>query len=249
MAHIWIIGASHGIGAALAKHLALEGHHLAISGRDAGALDTIRNAFPQGHHHVIPLDATDDSAFPKAIGHLNKHWPRIDRVIYNAGISPNVDQGRFDPATLRSVLAVNLIGAFACVSSLLETWKKQGGGHLVLVGSVAGYRGLPMALSYCASKAAIISLAESLAIDLHPLNVKVQICNPGFVKTRMTDKNDFPMPMMISPEEAAFAFARGMESDRFEISFPRFFTFLMKQVTRIPYPVYFYIMRRFSRGR
>lgn len=247
--HIWIIGASHGIGAALAKHLALEGHHLAVSGRDVTALEAVRDAFPAGHHHILPMDVTDDSAFPKAVSVLNEHWPRIDRVIYNSGISPVVTEGKFDPATLRSVLAVNLIGAFTCVSSMLETWKKQGGGHLVLVGSVAGYRGLPMALSYCASKAGIISLAESLAIDLDPMNVKVQICNPGFVKTRMTDKNEFPMPMMITPEKAAIAFARGMESNRFEINFPKLFTFLMKLVSLLPDPVYFYAMRRFARGR
>lgn len=132
---------------------------------------------------------------------------------------------------------------------MLETWKKQGGGHVVLVGSVAGYRGLPFALSYCASKAAIISLAESLAIDLHPMHVKVQICNPGFVKTRMTDKNDFPMPMMISPEKAAAAFARSMESNGFEISFPKIFTVIMKLVSLLPDSVYFYAMRRFAHGK
>ncbi|MFO1243520.1 MAG: SDR family NAD(P)-dependent oxidoreductase [Rickettsiales bacterium] len=247
--HIWIIGASHGIGAALAKKLAADGHHLALSGRDVAALTAVRDSFPHGYHHVLPLDVTDDAGFPKAIEHLNAHWPRIDRVIYNSGISPVVTEGIFDPATFRKVLDVNLIGAFVCASAMLETWKKQGGGHLAMVASVAGYRGLPHALSYCASKAGLICLAESLAMELHPLGVKVQVVNPGFVKTRLTDKNDFPMPMMISAEEAAIAFARGLEKDVFEINFPKRFTFLMKLLSLLPDALYFYVMRRFASGR
>lgn len=239
MSHIWVIGASHGIGAALARQLASEGHILAISGRDEAALKSVLATFPQGNHLFLPLDVTDDAVFPKAIEQMQAHWPRIDRVIYNAGISPNVNDGRLDPATMRKVLAVNLIGAFACVSAMQETWKRQGGGHLVLVASVAGYRGLPRALSYCASKAALIALAESLKFELEPLGVKVQLVNPGFVKTRMTEKNTFPMPMMISPEVAAEAFAHGMEGNSFEINFPKRFTTLMKIVRILPNWVYF----------
>lgn len=243
MSHIWVIGASHGIGAALAKQLASEGHTLAISGRDEASLKTVLAAFPQGNHLFLPLDATDDAAFPGAIAQMKANWTSIDRVIYNAGVSPNVDEGRLDPATLRKVLAVNLIGAFACVSAMQETWKQQGGGHMVLVASVAGYRGLPYALSYCASKAGLIALAESLQFELQSLNVKVQLVNPGFVKTRMTDKNEFPMPMMISPEKAAIAFARGMDGNSFEINFPKRFTTLMKIMRILPNWLYFGLMR------
>lgn len=249
MSHIWIIGASHGIGAALAKQLASEGHALAVSGRDEAALKAVLAGFPQGNYLFLPLDVMEDAAFPDAIAQMKAHWPSIDRVIYNAGISPNVNDGRLDPATLRRVLAVNVTGAFVCVSAMQEIWGEQGGGHLVLVASVAGYRGLPFALSYCASKAGLIALAESLKFELRALNVKVQLVNPGFVKTRMTEKNAFPMPMMISPEQAAIAFARGMERNNFEINFPRRFTTLMKLVRMLPNRIYFAVVRMTLKNR
>ncbi len=147
-------------------------------------------------------------------------------------------------AFVHDMLRVNLGGGFNMVDVLLPHYKNCRGGQIVLCASVAGYRGLPTGQPYCATKAGLISLGESLKIELAPDNIDVKIICPGFVKTPLTDKNDFPMPMMISADQAARAIAKGMRSRAFEIHFPKRFTLIMKLIRHLPYGLYFWLMRK-----
>ena len=208
--HIWIIGASSGIGKALAIELAGQGAHLTLSARSVDKLSVL-NTELGGAHTVLPLDAGDTNAFVKAAATL----PKIDSVIFMAAMySPHSDKPK-DIDFIHNMLNVNIGGAFNTVNAILPIFKQQGHGQIALCGSVAGYRGLPYGQPYCASKAAIISYAESLKIELEDKNIDVKIINPGFVRTPLTDKNNFEMPMIIEPGEAAKSLAKGLLSKRF----------------------------------
>ena len=142
------------------------------------------------------------------------------------------------------MINVNLSGAFNTVYAVTNIFEKQGYGHIALCGSVAGYRGLPNGQPYCATKAAIINYAESLKIEMEPKNIKVQLVNPGFVKSPLTDKNEFDMPMIMETADAAKSLAKGLFSDRFEINFPWAFTIIMKLIRSLPKALYFMLARQ-----
>jgi len=237
--HIWIIGASSGIGEALARELATQGATLILSARSTDKLNAINEELG-GAHTILPLDAGDVDAFVKVAATL----PKIDSVIFMAALySPHSDKPK-DIGFIHDMLNVNIGGAFNTVSAVLPIFEKQGYGQIALCGSVAGYRGLPYGQPYCATKAAIINYAESLKIELEPKNIDVKLINPGFVRTPLTDKNDFPMPMMIEARAAAKAIAKGLQSSMFEIHFPKKFTWIMKLLRILPTPIYFLISRK-----
>lgn len=236
--HIWIIGASSGIGNALAIELARQGAHLILSARRADKLSAL-NAELGGAHIVLPFDAGDGEAFVKAAATL----PKIDSVIFMAALYSRHSDKPKNIDFMHDMIRVNIGGAFNTVNAVRPIFEKQGHGQIALCGSVAGYRGLPYGQPYCATKAAIISYAESLKIELEGKNIDVKIINPGFVRTPLTDKNEFQMPMMIEADEAAKSLAKGLLSKRFEITFPKKFTLIMKIINILPAFIFFSLSR------
>jgi short-subunit dehydrogenase len=235
---IWIIGASAGIGAALARELHARGAQLILSARDAGALQAL--AADCGDAQVLPLDLAQTGSLTAAVDMLMQ-GDRLDSVICTAA---QYDPGRvadMDPDRTETLVRVNLLASLE-IARLVPPLIANGG-QLVLFGSVAGYLGLPNGQPYSATKAAIINLAESLRIELAP-KVDVRLVCPGFVQTRLTDKNDFPMPAIITPEQAAVAVADGLQGKQFEIHFPKRFTLPIKLLRALPYGLSLRLTRR-----
>jgi NAD(P)-dependent dehydrogenase (short-subunit alcohol dehydrogenase family) len=173
----------------------------------------------------------------------------IDLAVLNAGTHHPVAASAFKADAFKALLGVNLLGAAHCLEHLLQSMILRRSGHIAIVASIAGYRGLPTAAYYGPSKAALINLAEALRFDLAPLGVKLQLIDPGFVETPLTDKNDFAMPFLINADNAAERIMAGLERDSFEIHFPRRFTYLMKLVRLLPYRLYFPLAERITRSR
>jgi len=240
---IWIIGASSGIGEALARELAKRGARLVLSARRDDELHKLNQAIG-GNHIVAPLDISDANAAKEVMAGIEKSGATLDSVIFMAAIYTPHDGKPKDIETIQKMLDVNLGGAFNTVDAVQDYFEQQGHGQIVLCGSVAGYRGLPTGQPYCATKAAIINLAESLYVDLGRKNIDVKVICPGFVKTPLTDKNNFKMPMIIESEEAAKAIAKGLKGKGFEIHFPKKFTYIMKAVQMLPNWLYFKLIKR-----
>ena len=237
---IWIIGASAGIGAALARAFAAAGAELILSARDGAALD--RLAADLGRAEVLPLDLAVPGALAQAVTALHGAAP-LDAVIATAAL---YDPGRIadiDPAKAEQMVRVNLLGMFE-VARLVPPLLRSGG-QLVLFGSVAGWVGLPGGQPYSATKAAVNNLAESLAAELAP-RVDVRLVCPGFVATRLTAQNRFRMPAIITPEAAAARILRGLQGRRFEIHFPRRFTLAVKLLRLLPYGLALWLTRRLA---
>lgn len=241
--NIWVIGASVGIGAALAKELASQGANLAISARDESKLNELKDLLIGDKHLVFSLDVTDSEKVTKTANAVFAAMGNIDSVIFMAAAyQPHTNAGYTDINIAKHIMDVNFNGAMNIVHATLDKLKTQKTSQLVLCASVAGYRGLPSGQPYCASKAALINYAESLAIENPDVDVKV--INPGFVKTRLTDKNDFEMPCIISAEQAAKNIAKGLKSKCFEIHFPKRFTYLMKLVSLLPACIFIPLARK-----
>lgn len=242
---VWIIGASSGIGAALAAALLQRGAHVAVSARRAEAL----RALAGGHREarVLAFDFNDDDAFSAASDDLFKTWGGIDLVVFCAGAYAPMRAWQLDANDIDRLLAINLRAPMAATARLIPQLLTQGGGALAFVSSVAGYRGLPKAAAYGPTKAALINFAETLYLDLAPRGLSVYLINPGFVATPMTAVNDFEMPALISPQQAAEEIIAGFGRGGFEIHFPRRFTLWLKLLRMLPYGLYFALVRRFTR--
>lgn len=239
---VWIIGASSGIGRALAQELDMRGAKLILSARNDESLARL-NSLLGNRHAVFPLDVTKKETVAAAL----KQIETIDSTLYlAAAYTPSYIQDMSEE-NISETIAINLEGAMTCLRALIPYYKSQGHGQIALCGSVAGYGGLPGGQPYSATKAAIINLAESLRAEMRDDNIDVRLISPGFVKTPLTDKNDFAMPMMIEAEEAARAIADGLMGKKFEIHFPKTFTILMKLLSSLPYAVYFYLVSKIKR--
>jgi NADP-dependent 3-hydroxy acid dehydrogenase YdfG len=238
----WITGASTGIGRAVALEFARRGWHVAASARDAAALDVL--ATENGRIHPRPVDVTDAQAMLEAVGAIEAAHGPIRRVLLNAGTYVPVDARQFKVDAFRRLIDVNVMGVVHGLAAVLPRMIQRRAGEIAIVASVAGYRGLPSAAAYGATKAALINLAESLKFDLDHLGIRTQLVNPGFVETPLTARNSFPMPFLIPVEDAARRIADGMESDRFEIAFPRRFALLLKLVGLLPDRLYFRLVHR-----
>lgn len=215
--YIWLIGASSGIGAALAKHYYAQGATIALSARsEEGLIACAANL--QENVELLPLDVTDYDAITAARVKLLKKWPKLDRVIFLAGIYQPMQCGSLALDYCQQTIAINLMGAINTIEALLPCLQEHRA-QFALCASIAGYRGLPNSQPYSATKAALINLAESLLVE-HGDKVDVRLINPGFVATRLTAKNSFTMPGIISPEKAAKIIAQGLASFRFRINFP-----------------------------
>lgn len=242
---VWIIGASSGIGAALATALWQRGALVAVSARRAEALHTL--AGDREEARVLAFDFNDDAAFAAAADDLFKAWGGIDLVLFCAGAYAPMRAWQLDPNDIDRLLAINLRAPMAASAVLIPRLLKQGNGALAFVSSVAGYRGLPKAAAYGPTKAALINFAETLYLDLAPRGLSVYLINPGFVATPMTAANDFQMPALISPQQAADEIIAGFARGAFEIHFPRRFTLWLKLLRLLPYGPYFALVRRFTR--
>ncbi len=240
---VWIIGASSGIGAAVASRLLALGARVALSARSAAELERMASSHP-GKTLAAPLDVTDAAAVAPVLQQIVSAWGGIDLVLLCAGSHQPVRAWGVDAAAARQLVDVNLNGVINCLPAVVAQLLAQKAGGVGVVSSVAGYGGLPTSLIYGATKAALINLAETLYLDLAPRGLGVYVINPGFVKTPLTDKNTFPMPALIGADEAAREIIAGLEKGRFEIHFPRRFTLWLKLLRLLPYRWYFALVRK-----
>jgi NAD(P)-dependent dehydrogenase (short-subunit alcohol dehydrogenase family) len=242
----WLVGASTGIGRATASRLHGLGARVVVSARNREALDSFVAAHPGSE--AIALDATDREAMHAAAGGVVARHGGIDLAMYCAGTYAPMRATAFDLDLALRHLQVNYVGALCMLDAVLPQLLAQSragrGGHISLVSSVAGYRGLPQSLAYGPTKAALINLSETMYLDLQPLDLGVSVINPGFVETPLTAGNAFRMPALITPEQAAQAIVRGWARGDFEIHFPKRFTLWLKGLRLLGYGAYFAAVRR-----
>ncbi|GAA6191298.1 short-chain dehydrogenase [Phaeobacter gallaeciensis] len=224
----WLVGASEGLGRALAQCLDAQGARLILSARNADRLNSLCNELTDARS--VPLDVTDTDAVRDAAALVGE----IDGVIYNVGAYEPMRATEWDSDAAIAMADVNFIGALRVLGAVVPRLIKQGRGDITLVGSLAGYRGLPAAIGYGASKAALVSLAETMRFDLKDTGVTVRLVNPGFIKTRLTEKNSFRMPMLMTPEDAAQRVLKAMKRSRFRTDFPAPFSWLIRSVDALP---------------
>lgn len=236
---VWLVGASSGIGRATAAALHARGARVIVSARKVAALQE----FVETHQGAIalPVDVTNAVAV-KATAEVILSSHRLHCVVYCAGHYNEMSAASFDLANLKQHVQVNYVGALHVLDAVLPHFLRQSKsgdahamGHICLVGSVAGYIGLPKSLAYGPTKAALINLAETLYLDLHGEGIGVSLVSPGFVDTPLTTNNQFKMPALISPEQAADAILRGWAKGDFEIHFPKRFTVWLKLLRLLPY--------------
>lgn len=237
---VWLVGASTGIGRATAERLHAAGARVVVSARSVEPLNAFVAAHPGAQ--AIAFDATDREAMRDAARRIVAEHGRIDFAVYCAGTYVPMRAADFDLDVALRHVDVNYVGALHLLDAVLPLLGR--GAHLSLVASVAGYRGLPQALAYGPTKAALISLAETLYMDLKDRGVAVSVVNPGFVETPLTAQNAFRMPALITPEEAAREIVRGWERGEFEIHFPKRFTLWLKGLRHLGYGPYFAAVRR-----
>lgn len=243
----WVTGAGKGIGRAVAKRLASEGWIVAASARTADDLCSLVVECAPGMVRALPLDVTDAARTKTVVDLIEREIGELTLAVLNAGTHIPVNADGFDIATFRKLLDVNVMGTVNCLSELLPRFLARGQGQVAVVASLAGYRGLPSSAAYGASKAALINMCEALRPELESRGVGMTLVNPGFVETPLTDRNDFPMPFLITAEEAAQRIVRGLKRGKFEIAFPWRFAFLMKVLRLLPHSLFFGITRRMVR--
>ena len=235
---IWITGASSGIGKSLAIKFAKEGWKVAISARRKSLLDEISKI--NENIHVFELDVTDSEKCKETFKKILEKFKNINISFFCTGMHDPKSEKEFNLESIEKIMNVNFFGTINSINAVYNYYKNKENGQISIVSSVAGYRGLPAAGAYCSSKSALTSFAESLYFDLKRSNVRVTLVSPGFIKTPMTDQNDFPMPMIKSPEFAAEQIFIGLIKKKgFEIHFPKAFTFIMKLLRILPNSLYF----------
>jgi short-subunit dehydrogenase len=244
---IWITGAGTGIGRALALELSARGGTIAASARTAADLGSLSAEATGGAIHPYPLDVTDSDAVARVAEAIEHDLGPPDLFVLNAGTHAEVTAADFDLAAVRRVIDTNVMGTANCLAAILPGIVARRRGHVALVASVAGYRGLPSAGAYSASKAALIALGEALKPELEKAGADLSIVNPGFVDTPLTRRNTFPMPFMIEPEAAARHIADGLAKRRAEIVFPWQMAVLMKLLRLLPYGLFYAVTRRLVR--
>ncbi len=235
---VWITGASTGIGRALALSFARDGYRVAASARSEDKLRELEALSPQ--IKAYPVDVLDAAGVQNCFESIEKAFGPIGLAIFNAGVWHPMTASRYDLAKAKASIDVNFLGVANALAPVMHAMIDRGCGHLAIVASVAGYRGLPKGAAYAPTKAALINLAESLYADLKLKGVKMTIINPGFVATPMTEVNTFPMPFIVSVDEAVKYIRAGLDKGRFEIVFPGRMALMMKTLRVLPYRIFFW---------
>jgi NAD(P)-dependent dehydrogenase (short-subunit alcohol dehydrogenase family) len=243
---VWLVGASSGIGEATAEALHAAGARVFVSARNAAALIRFAEAHPGAV--AVPLDAADPDSVKTAAKTVLQAGP-LDLVMYCAGYYKPVRADHFELSEMLKHQQVNYVGVLYVLDAILPHFLQRQAGHISIVSSVAGYRGLPKSLAYGPTKAALINLAETLYVDLKASGIGVSVINPGFVKTPATAQNDFTMPGLVTAADAATEILTGWGKGAFEIHFPKRFTLWMKALRILPYAVYFAIASRLVKNQ
>ena len=239
---IWITGASSGIGKALAEKFASEGWRVAVSARRKEILDEMAN---NENISSYPLDVTNQNQINEVSSKIINDFGSLDLCVFSSGTyDPKLEQ-EINIKQNKFVMETNFFGVLYCIKSVEKYFKDKKNGHISIVSSIAAYRGLPNSSGYGPSKAALTNLAESLYFDFKKYNVRISLVSPGFIKTPLTDKNEFPMPFIKSPEYAAEKMFNGLtKSKSFEIHFPKALTLLLKFLRILPYRIYLFLIDR-----
>ena len=243
---IWITGGSTGIGKALAIRFANEGWNVAISARRENLLkelsDRYENIYP------FPLDVTDKENCKNIFNQVKEKFGEIDICFFSTGTWDPKKEKDIDVEQIENVFKINFFGTVNSIKAVEEYYKNRNEGTIAIVSSIAGYRGLPNSTGYGPSKSALNNLAESLYFDFGRHNVRVCLVSPGFIKTPMTDKNDFKMPFLKTPEFAANKIYDGLVNKKsFEIHFPKELTLTLKFFSILPYKLYFYLVKKLTK--
>ena len=240
---IWITGASSGIGKAVAIKFAENGWIVAASARRENLLNELKEI--NENIHAFPLDVTDIDKCKLVATNIINQFKNINICVFGTGMHDPKSEKRFNLDKIREIMEVNYFGTMNSINSIYDYFSEKKNGQISIISSVAGYRGLPAAGAYCASKAALTSFAESLNFDMKMKNVRVSLISPGFIKTPMTDQNEFPMPMIKSPEFAANEIYKGLTMKKnFEIHFPKTFTYFLKFLQILPSSLYFKLVSK-----
>lgn len=230
----WLIGASEGLGEALARVMSAAGVELVLSARSADKLEALAAELP-GRASAVPVDVTDRANLERAAAEIGE----IDGMVFLAGVYWPMPAQEWRPEQVEAMADVNFTGAVRAVGAVLPDMVARDRGHIVLTGSLSGFRGLPGAIGYAASKSGVMALAESMYCDLRKTGVEVQLVNPGFVRTRLTDKNEFSMPFIMEPEDAAREIFEHMGSGGFARNFPTLFSLLFRGSLFLPDWLYY----------
>ena len=233
----WIIGASEGLGRELAIQLSNLGVELIVSARNEIRLNELSL---RTKAKVIPLDVLDINAVRKAFQAVG----RIDGILYAAGDYTPLNSTVWNIDEVDKMIAINFTGVARVLGLVVPKFIAQNYGHIVMIGSLSGFRGLPNAIGYGASKAGMMHLAENIKADLYKSNIKVQLINPGFIKTRLTEKNNFKMPFIMSAEDAAKHVIRAMRRNRFQTNFPVMFSLIFRMTNFLPAFLYFWLFSK-----
>ncbi|MCV6586427.1 MAG: SDR family NAD(P)-dependent oxidoreductase [Marinibacterium sp.] len=232
----WLVGASDGLGAALAHVLSDAGADLVLSARSADRLEALAADLP-GPAQTVVMDVADDASVAQAAAQVGD----VDGMVFLAGVYWPMPATDWQSEQATAMADVNFTGLMRVLGQVVPQMVARDVGHIVITGSLSGFRGLPGAVGYAASKAGTMVLAESLYADLRRTGVRVQLANPGFIRTRLTDKNSFSMPFIMEPEEAAQIMFDHMNSARFKRSFPLGFSWLFRLAQFLPDWAYYRI--------
>ena len=246
MKTIWITGASSGIGKSLALKFANEGWQVAASARREDLL----NQLSESNQNIspFPLDVTSRENCEEIFEKIKNKFESIDTCFFSTGTWDPKKEKEIDIDQMKKVMEVNFFGTLNCIKAVEMYFKEKKNGNISIVSSIAGYRGLPNSTGYGASKAALNNLAESLYFDFGRYNVRVSLISPGFIKTPMTDKNQFKMPFLKTPEFAAEKIYNGLiNGSSFEIDFPKELTLILKFLKILPDKIYFKLIRKLTK--
>lgn len=242
---IWVIGATSGIGLACTKDFLSHGAKVAISARRADLIQNINDAYPKDQVLALTLDARNHSDLTNAYKTIKAKWGGLDLMVFVSGIYEPMRADNFDLSKAKNIIDLNVLGPMSACDVVLPDFIANQSGGIAIVSSVAGYSGLPKALAYGPSKAAMINFCENLYYDLKPKGISVYMINPGFVATDATANNDFHMPALITPEKASEYILDGIQTGEFDIHFPKRFSLFLKFLRILPYSIYFYLLKKF----
>jgi len=242
----WVTGASSGIGRAVALELSRRGYRVAVTARRAAVLDEL--ASRDKNISVFPGDVTNRTEMGEIVTKIESTLGPISLAFLNAGLYLPQEREVFSPEIIARTFEVNVGGTVNCLAPVLEPMRQRRTGQIAITASLAGYGGIPGSLAYSATKAALISMAETLRLTLPDDGINVQVINPGFVETEMSAANGhFDMPFLMSAEAAAKRICAGLERGGFEIAFPRRLAWFAKAVRLLPYPLYLPMVKRITR--